>query len=881
MVRGVSNNVDVVVWETVYVVHRNPDFARRFWRYTYRSGGVYYTLATPEVLQSLPEDVKKRATEEVQKVEELFARKIESVDMTSPDGRLVLLKLPKPVPPRVFAELELRPDRHLYGQDREFVYLSVPYKLEKLARKLRDILSNFDYSDPDAIADPTTIAVKCMRIVRKGDTFEVRSPYEPKLVEFFRRMKRECGARWNGECWVLPVDPRVALELLNLLKVHLAWNHPDRKTLEGIAGGIYANLDKLVIPYNHPAFNDLPDRLKGGAYAIVQLTGTDLSDISYVLRKYEDIRSAVLSALKPVLDAELELVEDEYGRRFILRVPKCQLLDRCFDFVRWLYERDHGAGHLAPKYVRSEGFYAIPPIVSNLGYLKSTIEIVERALGVKTRLGESLRRWAKVIIEVSNVGRFIVRPPIPVDKELEEELRYQPEGYQFTKAYREGRWDGWIRLYKPKRGEFVIGFLPRVIEKLREANEEFEIIDKRSEGAEIDVEYAGPELRWYQKEAVERYLSSYGVGTLVLPTGTGKTLTALAIVSRIRRRTLIIVHKIELLNQWVECIRKYLRGRFKLGVIGAGEFRLGDITVAMVQTLVKNLERIPNDYFGLVIFDEAHHVPADTFWRIANYFSPKWRLGLTATPYRAKTEEAMKIFGGAGVIVYIRTVEELQEYLARPHFILVRYPPFTPPERTKTYAQERKWLIVANPHRNLAICEVVKRLFREGARIYIHVELVAHGRILRDLLRRIYGIPAVFVCGSDDPAKRRSVLKRFEEKGDFVLISTLLGEGVDIPPLNVLVVACGGKSPLAKTQLVGRALRKYPGKDRAIIVDLLDTKGKYLWEHTQTRLETYERVYRGAMTREDLDLTESVLEVYRRHEDEVRRIIETHIRALS
>ena len=145
--------------------------------------------------------------------------------------------------------------------------------------------------------------------------------------------------------------------------------------------------------------------------------------------------------------------------------------------------------------------------------------------------------------------------------------------------------------------------------------------------------------------------------------------------------------------------------------------------------------------------------------------------------------------------------------------------------------------ITANEDRNLKIVKQAEILLREGHRVYIHVEEVAHGRWLAG---HIPG--SEFVCGVDNKADRDRIIRDFSSGALKICVSTLLGEGISINGISALIMAGGKKSETGCIQKIGRALRTLPGKDKAIVVDFKD-KGVYLSDHWQERYVTYKKFY--------------------------------------
>ena len=153
-----------------------------------------------------------------------------------------------------------------------------------------------------------------------------------------------------------------------------------------------------------------------------------------------------------------------------------------------------------------------------------------------------------------------------------------------------------------------------------------------------------------------------------------------------------------------------------------------------------------------------------------------------------------------------------------------------------TYASVYRDCIVGNIARNEMIAWQAKKLLAEGRQVYIHVSQIDHGEILNSM------IPvSVVVFGTTK--ERRQIIEDYTNGKIRCLISTLLKEGVNIPSIDGLIYAAGGKSEISTIQTIGRAMRKKDDGRNAIVIDIHDTVDCYLSEHSQQREMTYIKVY--------------------------------------
>lgn len=137
----------------------------------------------------------------------------------------------------------------------------------------------------------------------------------------------------------------------------------------------------------------------------------------------------------------------------------------------------------------------------------------------------------------------------------------------------------------------------------------------------------------HQREALDAWRGQQGRGLVVLPTGAGKTLVGLLAMAWAGRDTLIVVPTLDLMHQWYALLRAAFPGQ-ELGLLGGGYRELLPLTVATYDSASRLCEQLGNRY-GLLVFDEVHHLPSDFYRVIAELSLAPYRLGLSATPERS------------------------------------------------------------------------------------------------------------------------------------------------------------------------------------------------------------------------------------------------------
>jgi len=442
----------------------------------------------------------------------------------------------------------------------------------------------------------------------------------------------------------------------------------------------------------------------------------------------------------------------------------------------------------------------------------------------------TLSRWDKA-------PYVFINGDLPPDarRALDSELSYEVQDAEFTDAWRSGDWDGKQHLLRESdRGSvyFPAGCLHRAREVLDAFGVDYGVDGVVNPGqGDLDVGWnTEMTLRGYQQSAVDDCLR-YGSGIVTMPTGSGKTLIGLRLLHRLKRPAIVLCHRQEIADQWVAQMQDILG--VDVAKCYGGTRENGDMMVGLYQSIyddqhseVRDDVRTDHD---VLIADECHRVGADTFSRVALNINATYRYGLSATPER-EDNATLRVIGGTGEMIANITPESLIEdgYLAHPRWEIL-----DAPRNAGGYRQwqdEYKGEIVENDGRNNMIASKVEELPKP---CYIHVERINHGERLEGLIDG-----AKFV--SSDSTDRDEVIAAFRDGNRDILISTLLGEGFDLPELQAIVMAGGLKTSVGALQKVGRALR--PGTDEAVIVDFVD-QGRWVGEHSDERIRTYRDYY--------------------------------------
>lgn len=358
---------------------------------------------------------------------------------------------------------------------------------------------------------------------------------------------------------------------------------------------------------------------------------------------------------------------------------------------------------------------------------------------------------------------------------------------------------------------------------------------KIPEGDDIEVPFVGT-LRDYQVEVVDAFraaATSSSGGLVNLPCGYGKTTVALNIVSVMRKKTLIIVHKEFLLNQWVERIQQYLPsarvGRIQGQII---DIEGKDIVIGMLQSLsMKDYEDSVFSSFGMLLIDEVHHIGSEVFSCALYKIVTKYTLGLSATMDRKDgTTYVFKMF--LGDIVYkisekkqrnvqVRSIQYKSDDRA---FNTVEYDFRGNP----AYSTMISKLCEHRP-RSEFILKVVQDMFVENPAQQIMI--IAHNKNVLTYLHDAIAEREIATVGYYVGGMKESALKKTEEKQVVIATYAMAAEALDIKTLCTLIMVTP-KTDIE--QSVGRILRS--DHEQPVVVDIVDSHDPFIkqWNKRKT-----------------------------------------------
>jgi superfamily II DNA or RNA helicase len=368
---------------------------------------------------------------------------------------------------------------------------------------------------------------------------------------------------------------------------------------------------------------------------------------------------------------------------------------------------------------------------------------------------------------------------------------------------------------------------------------------------EIPGARAITELRPYQAEAIAAWEKARSRGVVVLPTGAGKTLVAIAAIDKKRRGALVVAPTLDLVRQWYDQLRTAFAT--EVGLVGGGEHDVRPITVTTYDSAHLHVEHL-GARFGMLVFDEAHHLPGASYALAARLSIAPFRLGLTATPERIDGKDA-DLTELVGPIVYRRDITELSgDFLADydTERVVVRlsederaaydeargiYRAFIVEQgirmsspsgwadfimRSARSDDGRRAMAAYRRQKTIAFAapgklDVVERLLQlhRGERTILFTQDNATAYAVS----RRFLVPVI--THQTKVRERSEVLAKFAA-GEYGAVATskVLNEGVDVPDASVAIVISGSGSVREHVQRLGRVLRK-KGDKRARLYELV------------------------------------------------------------
>ena len=348
-----------------------------------------------------------------------------------------------------------------------------------------------------------------------------------------------------------------------------------------------------------------------------------------------------------------------------------------------------------------------------------------------------------------------------------------------------------------------------------------------------------------QAEVVEQ-ATGYNQGVIVAPSGSGKTIMGLELIARRKQPALILVHRKQILDQWVDRIQAFLGiAKTHIGQYSGVKKKIGkQITVGLLQSLARkgDLSELQNS-FGTIIVDECHHIPASTFREVIAQLNPQYLYGLTATPKRKHNDEKL-IYVYIGDIIAQMAVSDVPVYETKVSVytpeVLIRSTNLEVPFKfTTDHFQLLAKIISCDTGRNRLVVDDILTEVGKNRKILVLSERKEHLEILNMYLKS--KCETIVISGDDSARARKSKLAQIQSGHYQVILSTgqFFGEGIDIRGTTCLVLAFPFSFEGKLIQYMGR-LRDIGAQK--LIVDYRDKNIPFLEKQFKQRVRYYKKL---------------------------------------
>jgi superfamily II DNA or RNA helicase len=371
--------------------------------------------------------------------------------------------------------------------------------------------------------------------------------------------------------------------------------------------------------------------------------------------------------------------------------------------------------------------------------------------------------------------------------------------------------------------------------------------DERYVGQLIDANFTGT-LTLEQQAAADALLR-HDTGVLAATTAFGKTVVAAHLIAARKTNTLVLVHRRQLLDQWIARLSTFLDLPPKsIGQIGGGKRKpTGIVDVAVIQSLARKgeVDDIVGEY-GHLIIDECHHLSAVSFEAVARRCKAKYVLGLSATVTRKDGHHPI-IFMQCGPVRF--RVDAKRQAAQRPfgHRVILRQTGFTLPvgmNGDRPAIQDVYNALARDEPRNTMIFDDVLKALEGGRSPVVLTERKEHALLLAERLSRFARNVIVLHGGMGVKARRAQAeqLAAIADTEERVLIATgrYIGEGFDDARLDTLFLTMPISWRGTLAQYAGRLHRLHPGKREVIIYDYVDEAVPVLARMSGKRIKGYD-----------------------------------------
>jgi superfamily II DNA or RNA helicase len=328
------------------------------------------------------------------------------------------------------------------------------------------------------------------------------------------------------------------------------------------------------------------------------------------------------------------------------------------------------------------------------------------------------------------------------------------------------------------------------------------------------------ELRRYRDLGVTKAL-------VIAATGSGKThLAGFDARNFGAKRVLFVVHRENILRDAIHIFSSIFGNQISYGLLTGNDKNINsDFLFATNITLDKNLQLFSKTEFDYIVMDEVHHVVADTYQRIIQYFKPEFLLGLTATPDRMDQESIYQVFD-KNVPFDLRLRDAILNDLVVPfHYYGIRDTLIQYDEKDINSLIRD---ISRDEHCEFIHQEIQKYIPSDKLKAIGFCRTVEHARQMSENMS-VFGYSTTFLSGSSHIGDRISAFKQLQDEDhplQIIFAVDILNEGVDIPGINMVLFLRPTESSIVFLQQLGRGLRKYPNKPFLTVLDFIGNSYK-------------------------------------------------------
>lgn len=460
--------------------------------------------------------------------------------------------------------------------------------------------------------------------------------------------------------------------------------------------------------------------------------------------------------------------------------------------------------------------------------------------------------------------------PYKLSDELRDYMKVHPPGYNYAPAYRRRRsdgtrqWDGY-KYFINTSGFFATGFLPMIFKFLEHRGIEAVVEDRRTSLpvfyedfnpyiGKILSEETGVGEDWYVREyqqdlllKLDHSITYYGKsyyfprGIIDAATNAGKNSIMAGIVRNVNQpKALMLIHSREIFKQ----AYKFFSQIFHTGVINDQEYTIGMFTIAMSKSLLvraskNNSVKADLNKFNILFCDEAHNAGGDDYSRVLEQINAGMRVFVSGSALDGGLINNMTIVGLSGPTLGRITNKELFDLGVsippKVHIMLNK-----PRVNYANYDGEAFYNICRSKERVECIIEFLKT--RRDKITLVAFDIQEHGKFMYEALRAAPELQGLVIDWAHGKHKDRSdKIARFKRGEINILIgSTIMQEGLNLPKMNVLVYAIGGKAKIPVKQFVGRVVRQDGVSEYVEVLDFYDV-GDWIEDHSKKRIRTYKQ----------------------------------------